>query len=133
MTGTRDHFSIEIPADPVYVATARIFASSLARHFGVEEDTVEDLKLAISEACSRALAADGEGRIEVRAEHGADRITFEIPQGELETPADDQSTPTPSSAAMAAGFSLELVGALFEDAEVADGADGRPVLRFSVA
>ncbi len=111
----------------------RIFASSLARHFGVEEDTVEDLKLAISEACARALAADGSRRIEVRAAQADGRITFEIPQGALASPPDDLSTPTPSSAAMAAGFSLELVGALFEDAEVADGPEGRPVLRFSVA
>ena len=133
MIETQDRFTIEVPADPAYVGAARIFSSSLARHYGLEEDTVEDLKLAISEACSRALAAEGAERIEVRIERVDGRLRFEVPQGDLVAPADDTATPTPSSAEMAAGFSLELVGALFEDAAVVEGPEGAQVLRFSVA
>src|ERR687892_1210056 len=46
---------LEIPAQAAYVSTARLFVGAVARHFGVEEDSVEDLKLAVSEACNAAI------------------------------------------------------------------------------
>jgi hypothetical protein len=47
-------------------------------------------------------------------------------------PDTDDDTPTPSARALAVGLSLELITALFDDAELATGPSGAPVLRFSV-
>src|SRR5919106_1993500 len=46
---------LHIPPEAAYVSTARLFVGAVARHFGVEEDSVEDLKLAVSEACNAAI------------------------------------------------------------------------------
>lgn len=126
---TAEQFTLELPKDPVFVATARMFASSLARHFEIDEDTIEDLKLAVSEACTRALATlNGKDQpIALSASRDNGRLTFEVSQGDAtkvaERPTQDQ---------LSAGLSLELIAALFEDAEFAADPDGRPVVRFSI-
>ena len=130
MTGG-ERFTLDVPADPAYVGTARMFASTLARQFEVGDEVVEDLKLAVSEACSRALAAADADHISVRAGRHDLRLVFEIEQGELPVEQAPTDTPTPSAQELAAGLSLELVSALFQDAEVTAGSAG-PVLRFSV-
>lgn len=130
MTAGDERFTLELPRDPAFVATARMFASSLARHFEIAEDTVEDLKLAISEACTRALAGgDTDRSLYVSAARDDGRLVFEISQGDLRQPADEEG---PGDDEQTAGLSLELITALFEDAEVATDAGGLPVVRFSV-
>lgn len=127
---TAERFTLELPGDPAYVATARLFAWTLARHFGVTEEVLEDLKLAISEACIRALTTAADRPVAMAAERRAGRLSFQVSQGA--TPGEDDpemATPTPEE--MAAGLSLELITALFEDGEVAQD-HGRPVVRFSV-
>jgi hypothetical protein len=50
-----DRFVLEIVPVGENVRTARLFGASIARHFRADEEQVEDLKLALSEAVSRAL------------------------------------------------------------------------------
>ncbi len=130
MSTGEERFTLELPADPAYVGTARIFASTLARHFEVSDETVEDLKLAVSEACSRALARDPGDRLSIRVQRLDGRLLFEI------EPADvgrsDAAAATPTANELDRGLSLELVGALFEDAEIT-ATGGASVLRFSVS
>ena len=129
---SKERFTLELPSDPAFISTARMFVCSLARHFEMEEEVIDDLTLAISEACTRALAAERtNGSLFVSAARSDGRLVFEIPQGDLREPA-ATDTPTPSHEALAAGLSLELITALFQDAEMAVGDQGTPVLRFSI-
>jgi anti-sigma regulatory factor (Ser/Thr protein kinase) len=133
VTAEAERFTLELPPDPAFVSTARMFASTLARHFEIAEDSVEDLKLAVSEACTRALAAEEVDRtLSVTASRDDGRLIFEISQGEL-PPLAEADTPTPSHQELAAGLSFELITALFADAELVSGAEGSPVVRFSVS
>jgi anti-sigma regulatory factor (Ser/Thr protein kinase) len=125
-TGTTERFSIELRPDPAYLATARMFAATVGRQVGVEEELLDDLKLAVSEACARALASDPNGRLRVVAVRTEDRLVFEVSQGQ------PGRSDTPAAGDLAAGLSLELVTVLFDDAEVARDLDGTPVVRFSV-
>ena len=130
MTAAGERFTLDLPHDPTFVATARMFASSLARHFEIDEDVVEDLKLAISEACKRALASTEDARLSVTVARDNGRLVFEVTQGEL--PPLKEDTPTPSNEQLAAGLSLELITALFQDTAITTDADGAQVVRFSV-
>jgi hypothetical protein len=122
--GAGERFEIDLPGDPAYVATARMFASSLARQVGVDEEMLDDLKLAVSEACARALGFGAGEALQVRAHLADDRLVFEIPQG--------RSGPSPQTGDLAAGLSMELVTVLFDDAELVQGDDGTHAVRFSV-
>ena len=131
MSGGADRFTLELPADPAYIGTARIFASTLARHFEVADETVEDVKVAVSEACSRALAGEPDDRISITVRSLDHGLTFEIEQTDVRPVGPVSDTPTPSASELASGLSLELVSALFEDAEVVSSPAGL-LLRFSV-
>ena len=53
----RESLALEVPADPSFVGTARMFASASGRMLGVSEESIEDLKVAISEGCTAAIEA----------------------------------------------------------------------------
>jgi anti-sigma regulatory factor (Ser/Thr protein kinase) len=127
-----ERFALEAPSDPAYVSAARLFAATVARQVGVAEENLDDVKVAIGEACARALATAPERPLSVRAERGNGRLAFEVDQGEAgpTSPSDLTSTPTPQE--LAAGLNLELITALFDDADVVEGLEGTPLVRFSV-
>ena len=127
-----ERFTLELPPDPAYVSAARLFATTIAVQVGVEEESLDDLKVAIGEACARALATAGGQPLSVKAERTDGRLAFEVAQGATPpgTAGDLTSTPTPQE--LAVGLNLELITALFDDADVVDTAQGTPAVRFSV-
>ncbi len=46
---------LHFPAEPVNVRTARLVAGAIARQAGLDDSDVEDIRLAVGEACSLAL------------------------------------------------------------------------------
>lgn len=48
---------LDVLPDAAYVRVARLVAVSMARLSGVDEGVVEDVRLAVGEACGRAVAA----------------------------------------------------------------------------
>jgi hypothetical protein len=118
---------IELQPGPAYVAPARTFAYELARQAGVAEELLDDVKVAVSEACTRALGSTGlPDGLRVKAERGEDRLFFEIPQGE------GRAASSSTTDRLTAALSLELISVLFEDGEATVDEDGAAVVRFSV-
>ena len=74
--------ALEIPPDPEHARTARLFAAAAARHFSIDEERVEDLKVAISEACTNSInahrAAGVEDTIRIVASPEESRIRFDV-------------------------------------------------------
>lgn len=52
-----DRVELEIPARPEFVSVARIVVGCLASEVGFPEDRIDDLRLAVSEACTNAIEA----------------------------------------------------------------------------
>lgn len=50
-----DLVRLQVPASPEHVATMRSFAGAVARHFGCAEETIDDLRVAVTEAAAQAL------------------------------------------------------------------------------
>ncbi|HEX2196059.1 MAG TPA: ATP-binding protein, partial [Actinomycetota bacterium] len=48
---------LEIPPQSAYVAIARLAITSLGRGAGLDEEKLDDLKIAISESCANAVLA----------------------------------------------------------------------------
>ncbi|MEI8081215.1 MAG: ATP-binding protein [Actinomycetes bacterium] len=63
--------SLRIPAEPEHVRLARLVASAAARRCGVDEDVLDEVRLAVGEACSIALARS-------RAAEADDDIVIEL-------------------------------------------------------
>lgn len=47
--------SIKIPAKPEFVGVARLITAAFAGFLGFDSETVEDIKIAVSEACTSAI------------------------------------------------------------------------------
>lgn len=52
-----ERFVIEIPPEARSISLARVFAGTIARAFGCPEERIDDVKIAVSEACTNAVKA----------------------------------------------------------------------------
>jgi serine/threonine-protein kinase RsbW len=74
--------ALTIPPKAEYLVFCRLVLTGIARIQAIEEETLGDLKLAVTEACSNAIRHaydDSEtGRVEIRYELDDDSIVLEI-------------------------------------------------------
>lgn len=107
-----DRFVLELPAAPQYVGTARLFVAAVARRLSCPPETVDDLKLGVSEACTQALAGSGlVERLRVSLSRGADRLALEVARVGAQAPAAADG----STVAAGEQLGLDLLRSLFPD------------------
>jgi serine/threonine-protein kinase RsbW len=109
-----DAVEVRIPSDVLYVSTLRLTAASLAARCDLTIDDIEDLRLAVDEACALLLPhASAGSTLDAR---------FELAAGRLEVATsvqtDEQAEPDRS------GFAWTVLGALATAVEVSNH-DGR--------
>lgn len=75
-----DLIKFSVPGKPEYVGTIRIAISSLANQAGFDVEAIEDIKVAVSEACNNALChrTTGGGDYEVVCEVTDDKLTVSV-------------------------------------------------------
>jgi hypothetical protein len=108
-SGSASAFSLELPSDPTMLSSARLFSAAVAREAGCAEALLDDVKIAVSEACTeliRRTETQGGATIVLRADVQEGFVTFEVagPVGTVPPPEDDLDH-------------FSLVAALFEGAE----------------
>jgi serine/threonine-protein kinase RsbW len=104
---------LTIPAKPEYITLSRLALSGLSRVRPLPEETLADLKLALTEACSNSVRHaydDGDGHVEISFELSDDRLVVEV--------ADDGT-----------GFEPGEVGGGSGDGELAEGGLGISIIR----
>jgi len=118
---------LTIPAKPEYITLSRLALSGLARVRAFSEDTLADLKLALTEACSNSVrhAYDqGEGHVDISFELLDDRLIVEV--------ADDGSGFEPAADGSAiedepseGGLGIAIIRSIADEVEFGDGPEGR--------
>jgi anti-sigma regulatory factor (Ser/Thr protein kinase) len=119
-----DAFALTLPSRGEYLGTARSFAAAVARHFAITGEEVEDLKVAISEACVDALESGS--AVALHAEDEGRVISFVV-----DAPERDETIVTEGGDELGAAVRMELIRTLFPDAEVVV-VDDRRAIRFSL-
>jgi serine/threonine-protein kinase RsbW len=73
---------LEVPPRSAYVGVVRLALASLARTAGIDEESIEHLKIAVSEACANAVLAhdelDLEDAFEVAWSEERERVVVEV-------------------------------------------------------
>jgi serine/threonine-protein kinase RsbW len=73
---------LTIPAKAEYITLCRLALTGLARVRTLSDETLADLKLALTEACSNsvrhAYGSDEDGHVEISYELGPDRLAIEV-------------------------------------------------------
>ena len=118
---------LEVPARPEYVAVVRLAVASLGRLAGLDEATVEDLKIAVSEATTSAMlvnqAAGGSDPVSISWARGDGQVVIEISdrgEGADATEVDDGEL-----RGVRAGISVALLESIVDGCEVVPRPDGR--------
>lgn len=123
---------------PAHVRTARLVGVAVARRSGVEEGVLDEVRLAIGEACSRAVELHRvhcpQEPVVVALEDGRDRFRIEVrdcaPMAEavdgdvleaLEEAAELTAEPLPL------GIGLAVISGLVDDVTVSSGERGAVV------
>ena len=115
---------------PAHVRTARLVATAVARRSGVSESLMDEVRLAVGEACSRAVEthaalcpaepvrvalSDEEGRFEIEV----------INSGKV--PGAANGSQAGDSALMPPGFSLAVIAGLADDVQISETDTGTSV------
>ncbi|GAB2929352.1 ATP-binding protein [Micromonospora polyrhachis] len=114
---------------PVHVRTARLVGVAVARRAGVAEELLDELRLAIGEACTRAVALHNQygltdlvevemsdvGMYTVRV---IDRAPIEAGLGLTALPPDELTNESLTDEALTTGVGFALLAGLVEDLQV---------------
>lgn len=113
---------LRIPAQAEYVALARAVLEGMAGVHPLPEETLADLKLALTEACTNAVRHSGADAVEIVLDLADDRVTVEV--------ADDGRGFDPAKVERGdeGGLGLAVIRAVTDEVEL--GGEGGTRLRF---
>ena len=118
---------LTIPAKPEYITLCRLALTGLSRLRPLPEETVADLKLALTEACTNSIrhAYEGEhGVVEITYQLGADALTIEVADDGRGFDHDD--TPAPVGDDLTeGGLGIAIIQAIADEFELGPGEGGR--------
>jgi serine/threonine-protein kinase RsbW len=118
--------SLSFPAKPEYIVLGRLALSGLAQVRPVEADTLADVKLALTEACSNSIRhAYREGRagvVDVQFELNGSRMAVEVT--DEGSGFDVESADHESALLDEGGLGLAIIRAVSDELAIESDADG---------
>jgi|SRR3954471_9937727 anti-sigma regulatory factor (Ser/Thr protein kinase) len=119
---------LRFSALPEHVRTARLVAAAVARRAGVDESILDEVRLAVGEACTRAVGLHRSSGVDrpVRVVLMEDEKKFSIEVGdEVPAAADAAGAGAPSEdVEEESEMGLAVISGLVDDVEVTTGAAG---------
>jgi serine/threonine-protein kinase RsbW len=124
---------------PAHVRTARLVATAVARRSGVDEALLDEVRLAVGEACSRAVEVhrrhcpaepvriemtDQGERFVVVVRDAAPTIPAPAPPGAQGAPAVEAPNGDDGALAIPSGFGLAVISGLADDVRVSSTSSG---------
>lgn len=124
---------LKIPARPEYITLGRLALSAIAGVRPLSEETLHDLKLALTEACTNSVRhayADGrEGEVEIVYRLAPDRLVVEVgDEGAGFEPANGGDAEQPDLEE--GGLGIAIIRAVSDEVEIGPRGDGGSRLRF---
>ena len=125
---------LEIPASPEYIAIARLVVSSIASsRRNLADDRIDDLKLAVSEACTNAIEASRRAgdRVTILIQDDDERLEVNVqdqgPGFDLEALPTHPPVTDPERLNFERGLGIPLIRTLVDDVEFASSTGGTSV------
>ena len=108
-----------VPGDPKYVSTVRLAVSSIANQAGLDMEAIEDIKVAVSEACNNIIVHGciGDGEFQVICAVEKDRLEIVINDEGVGYDTKDYKKPNLDSPGEG-GLGVFIIQALMDDVEV---------------
>jgi serine/threonine-protein kinase RsbW len=130
-----DVVTLTIPARTEYLILARLALAGIAREAPIDQSTLADLKLAVTEACGNAV------RHALPAAEGVVRVSYAVGDETIEIRVEDDGPGMPAADPREvaveglpesgieelpeSGMGLAIIGALVDEVEIGPGRGGR--------
>ncbi|WP_328915100.1 MULTISPECIES: ATP-binding protein [unclassified Streptomyces] len=115
-------------AQPEHVRTARLVAAAVARRAGVDEAALDEVRLAVGEACSRAVGLhrnnDVEAPVRVLLNEEDKKFSIEVADEVPGNASGSASDAGDDPAGDEGEMGLAVISGLVDDVEVIDGDHG---------
>lgn len=108
---------LKIPAVPEWVGVARLAAAGIASRLNFSIEAIEDLKLAVAEACTCCIQSPGSGEIRISCSLLTDRITITVERSGAGPKA--ATAAVPQEDPDVGGLGVFLIRALMDDVSYA--------------
>lgn len=115
---------LTIPAKPEYIALGRLALAGISRVRPLSDETLADLKLALTEACTNSVRhayQTAPGKVEIAYELDSDRIAIEVADDGEGFTLDEETEAEPMSES---GLGIAIIRALADELEIAPRPDG---------
>ncbi len=107
---------LRIPSKPEWVAVARLAVSGVANRLPFSVEEIEDLKLAVAEACTTCIQdASRSDTIDITCESSPDSLRIRVRDHEFGGTRSDP--PRPRSVTLSEGLGVFLIQALMDHVE----------------
>jgi len=118
---------LRFPAKPDYLLLARLTLSGIARELPIGDETLADLKLALTEACGNVVRhayTDGDGDVSVRFAIDDSRILMTVEDYGDGIRAPDAIDDAPVEGPLEGGMGMPIIRAIVDELQVEPGHDG---------
>ena len=125
---------LTIPARPEYITLGRLALTAIAGVHPLSDETLHDLKLALTEACTNSVKhayGDGGGSVDIVYELHGDRLAVEVGDaGSGFDPVGTHGGGNGDDELVEGGLGIEIIRALTDEVEIAERPGGGSRLRF---
>jgi len=132
LTGEGQSVRLTIPARAEYITLGRLALTAIAGVRPVSDETLHDLKLALTEACTNSVKhayGNGGGDIEIVYLLEPDRLVVEV--GDMGSGFEPGGLPPGDESELEeGGLGIEIIRALADEVEIGPRGDGGSKLRF---
>jgi serine/threonine-protein kinase RsbW len=128
---------LEIPPRSAYVGVVRLALASLGRSAELDPEAVDDLKIAVSEACANAVLANeevgGDHPVSVSWKEEEDKITIEVgDRGDIYDRAGDDDSLSSGGISARVTMSVAMLTSIVDEFEISPRDGGGTSARFVV-
>jgi serine/threonine-protein kinase RsbW len=122
-----------IPAKPEYITLGRLALTAIARVRPLSDETLSDLKLALTEACTNSVrhAYEGSsGTVEIVYQLEQDRLIVDVLDDGAGFEEDEAVDKTDNGDLNEGGLGIAIIRAVTDEVEIGPGETGGSRLRF---
>ena len=119
---------LTIPAKPEYITLSRLALSGLSRVRPLTDETLADLKLALTEACSNSVRHaydDDSGHVAISFELRDDRLIVEVSDDGTGFEPDAAGDGDEGAELSEGGLGIAIIRSIADEVEIGGGPDGR--------
>ena len=119
---------LTIPAKPEYITLSRLALAGLSRARPLTDETLADLKLALTEACSNSVRhayGDDGGHVAISFELRDDRLIVEVADDGTGFEPETMGTNGDSVELSEGGLGIAIIRSIADEVEIDAGANGR--------